>query len=97
MQEASATTMRAIHERAAEILDRVVRQPSTVSVKDVIDIYRISSDNTLEAVTVQHLGQRPGITNTEILVRSPDIQDGDQILISRLPAAVTGLKVEIIQ
>lgn len=60
-------------------------------------VYRITSDNTLEAVTVEHLGQRPGITNTEILVRSPNIQDGDQILISRLPAAVTGLKVEIIR
>ena len=60
-------------------------------------VYRITSDNTLEAVTVDRLGQRPGITNTEILVRSPNIRDGDQILVSRLPAAVTGLKVEIIQ
>ena len=60
-------------------------------------VYRITSDNTLEAVTVDRLGQRPGITNTEILVRSPNIQDGDQILVSRLPAAVTGLKVEIIR
>ena len=60
-------------------------------------VYRITSDNILEAVKVERLGQRPGITNTEILVRSPNIQDGDQILVSRLPAAVTGLKVEIIQ
>ena len=81
---------------------RLVAEPSVVVLPtDAIYggnlIYRISSDNTLEAVTVQHLGQRPGITNTEILVRSPNIQDGDQILISRLPAAVTGLKVEIIR
>ena len=60
-------------------------------------VYRITSDNTLEAITVERLGQRPGMTNTEILVRSPNIQDGDQILVSRLPAAVTGLKVEIIR
>ena len=81
---------------------RLVAEPSVVVLPtDAIYggnlIYRISSDNTLEAVTVQHLGQRPGITNTEILVRSPNIQDGDQILVSRLPAAVTGLKVEIIR
>ncbi|MBU25295.1 MAG: hypothetical protein CMD99_04615 [Gammaproteobacteria bacterium] len=60
-------------------------------------VYRITSDNILEAITVEHLGQRPGIANTEILVRSPNIQDGDQILVSRLPAAITGLKVEIIR
>ena len=81
---------------------RLVAEPSVVVLPtDAIYggnlIYRITSDNTLEAVTVQHLGQRPGITNTEILVRSPNIQDGDQILVSRLPAAVTGLKVEIIR
>ncbi len=60
-------------------------------------IYRVTSDSTLEALKVEHLGQRPGPTKTEILVRSPNIQNGDQILVSRLPAAVTGLKVEIIQ
>ncbi|MBU29994.1 MAG: hypothetical protein CMD54_07775 [Gammaproteobacteria bacterium] len=60
-------------------------------------IYRITSDSTLEAVKVERLGQRPGPEKTEILVRSHDIQNGDQILVSRLPAAVTGLKVEIIQ
>jgi hypothetical protein len=60
-------------------------------------IYRITSDNTLEAVTVERLGQRPGENKTEILVRSPEIHNGDLILVSRLPAAVTGLKVEVIQ
>ena len=60
-------------------------------------IYRITPASTLEAVKVEHLGQRPGPIKTEILVRSPKIQNGDQILVSRLPAAVTGLKVEIIQ
>ncbi len=60
-------------------------------------IYRITSENTLEAITVERLGQRPGVNKTEILVRSPKIQNGDPILVSRLPAAVTGLKVEVIQ
>ena len=60
-------------------------------------IYRITSDNTLEALTVERLGQRPGEYKTEILVRSPEIHNGDPILVSRLPAAVTGLKVEVIQ
>ena len=60
-------------------------------------IYRITSDNTLEAITVERRGQRPGVNKTEILVRSPEIRNGDPILVSRLPAAVTGLKVEVIQ
>ena len=60
-------------------------------------IYRITSDNTLEALIVERLGQRPGENKTEILVRSPEIHNGDPILVSRLPAAVTGLKVEVIQ
>jgi len=60
-------------------------------------VYRIRSDNRLEALTVERLGRRPGENKTQVLVRSPDLQSGDQILISRLPAAVTGLQVEVIE
>ena len=60
-------------------------------------IYRIADGNLLEALTVSRLGQRPGADKTEVLVRSTKLQNGDQILTSRLPAAVTGLKVEVIQ
>jgi multidrug efflux pump subunit AcrA (membrane-fusion protein) len=60
-------------------------------------IYRVTEASTLEAITVERLGQRPGPEKTEVLVRAPNLAAGDQILVSRLPAAVTGLQVEVIQ
>ncbi len=60
-------------------------------------VYRVTDGNTLEAISVQRLGQRPGDSETEVLVRAAQLQTGDRILTSRLPAAVTGLKVEVIQ
>ena len=60
-------------------------------------IYRITDGNLLEALTIIRLGQRPGPEKTEVLIRSDKLQDGDQILTSRLPAAVSGLRVEAIQ
>ena len=52
-------------------------------------IYRVTETSTLEAITVERLGQRPGPEKTEVLVRAPNLATGDQILVSRLPAAVT--------
>lgn len=60
-------------------------------------VYRITADNRLEGVSVERLGRRPGESKTQILVRSPKLNVGDRILISRLPAAVTGLQVEVIE
>ena len=60
-------------------------------------IYRVTEASTLEAITVERLGQRPGPEKTEVLVRAPNLVAGDQILVSRLPATVTGLQVEVIQ
>ena len=60
-------------------------------------IYRVTESNTLEAISVERLGQRPGPEKTEVLVRSRALVSGDRILISRLPAAVTGLQVEVIE
>ena len=60
-------------------------------------IYRVTPSNTLEAIKVERLGQRPGPEKTEVLVRSSELVAGDQILVSRLPAAVSGLRVEVIQ
>lgn len=59
-------------------------------------IYRIR-DNQLEAIEVTTYGQRDGTTGTEILVASPALRSGDQVLISRLPAATTGLQVEVVE
>ena len=60
-------------------------------------IYRVTETSTLEAITVERLGQRPGSEKTEVLVRAPNLAAGNQILVSRLPAAVTGLQVEVIR
>ena len=59
-------------------------------------IYRIR-DNQLEALEVTTYGQRDAERGTEILLTSPALQSGDQILISRLPAAITGLLVEVVE
>ena len=59
-------------------------------------IYRIR-DNQLEALEVTTYGQREAERGTEILLTSPALQSGDQILISRLPAAITGLLVEVVE
>ena len=60
-------------------------------------VYRIDADNRLEAVSVERLGRRPGSEKTQVLVRSPELRSADRVLISRLPAAVTGLPVEVIE
>lgn len=60
-------------------------------------VYRITADNRLEGVSVERLGRRPGESKTQILVRSPELKAGDRILTSRLPAAVTGLQIEVIE
>jgi multidrug efflux pump subunit AcrA (membrane-fusion protein) len=60
-------------------------------------IYRITDEDTLEALEVERLGQRPAAGETQVLVRSPALSSGDRILTSRLPAAVTGLSVEVIE
>ena len=59
-------------------------------------IYRIQ-DNQLEALEVTTFGQRDGEEGTEILVASPRLRSGDRVLISRLPAATTGLRVEVVE
>jgi hypothetical protein len=57
----------------------------------------VTDEDTLEALEVERLGQRPAAGETEVLVRSSALANGDRILTSRLPAAVTGLKVEVIE
>ena len=58
-------------------------------------IYRLTETNHLQGITVNRLGQRPGNGRTEVLVQSKQLKTGDRVLTSRLPAAVTGLKVEV--
>jgi len=58
-------------------------------------IYRIV-DNRLEAINIQRIGDWTSPTGERLtLVRSPDLFSGDNILITQLPNAVTGLLVEM--
>ena len=63
-------------------------------------VYRIEGDR-LKAVEVEVLGeavQGPGAFATaRLLVRNADLKDGEQLLATHLPNAVSGLKVEVIK
>lgn len=57
-------------------------------------IYRIV-DERLQAVTIQRIGDWTSPTGQRLtLVRSAQLNNGDQVLITQLPNAVTGLLVE---
>ena len=81
---------------ALEAEDRVAVLPTDALYGGNL-VYRVTNDDTLEGLEVERLGQRPAAGETEVLVRSPVLNSGDRILTSRLPAAVTGLKVEVIE
>lgn len=55
-------------------------------------IYRIQ-DNRLEALPVERVGDYVEGSEFRVLVRSTALKEGDHIMISQLPAAMTGLKV----
>ncbi len=51
-------------------------------------------DGRMQAVTVERLGElSEGGRRSRVLVRSPGLADGDQLIVSHLPNAVDGLKV----
>jgi len=58
-------------------------------------IYRVDEDR-LQAVDVKSIGQaRAEDDQVLVLIRSDDIESGDQIAITHLPNAVSGLKVKV--
>jgi multidrug efflux pump subunit AcrA (membrane-fusion protein) len=57
-------------------------------------IYRIIDDR-LQAILVNRVGDADNDGHPRILVTSPEIQVGDQILTTQLPNAITGLKVRL--
>lgn len=63
-------------------------------------VYRIEGDR-LKAVEVEVLGEAargPGASATaQLLVRNATLKNGEQLLATHLPNAVTGLKVEVIK
>jgi RND family efflux transporter MFP subunit len=60
-------------------------------------LYRLQ-DERMQAVRVERIGeQRRAGERAKVLVRSPELQDGDQIVVTQLPNAVSGLKVTVAQ
>ena len=58
-------------------------------------IYRIV-EGRLESLAVQRVGEWTNADGTSLtLVRSSKLQNGDDILVTQLPNAVTGLLVEV--
>jgi multidrug efflux pump subunit AcrA (membrane-fusion protein) len=57
-------------------------------------VYRIT-DSRLQAVAIERVGERMDDTGDyRVLVRSPELNRGDHLLISQLPTAMTGLLVK---
>ncbi|MCP5424136.1 MAG: biotin/lipoyl-binding protein [Gammaproteobacteria bacterium] len=58
-------------------------------------IYRLE-DGRMAALTVERIGERFDATGgSQVLVRSPDLREGDKIITTQLPNAVSGLKVAV--
>ena len=81
---------------ALEAEDRVAVLPTDALYGGNL-VYRVTEESTLEGIQVERLGQRPADGETQVLIRSAALQSGDRVLTSRLPAAVTGLQVEVIE
>ncbi len=60
-------------------------------------IYRIDAQDRLEAIAVEWLGERIQEERSEVLVRSPQLQNGDRILATQLPDAIQGRAVQVIE
>jgi HlyD family secretion protein len=58
-------------------------------------VYRVEQDR-LRAVAVEPLGEAGG-KPPRMLVRGAELKEGDRLLATHLPNAVSGLKVEVIQ
>ncbi len=64
------------------------------AVYDNSRVYRIA-DNRLQAVEIERVGERmDNAGNYRVLVRSSALSRGDQLLVSQLPTAMTGLLVK---
>jgi RND family efflux transporter MFP subunit len=59
-------------------------------------IYRITTEDRLQAIEVEWLGEYMGSQGSRVLVRSSELKPGDRILMTQLPDAIQGRAVQII-
>jgi len=58
-------------------------------------VYRMTGEGRMQSVRVQRLGEARGVNDErQVLVRSDELQAGDTLIITHLPNAMSGLKVE---
>lgn len=61
-------------------------------------VYRISTDERLEAVEVQHLGQHTPVEGPQqILLASAHLKAGDRLITTQLPNAIGGLAIQVVE
>jgi len=59
-------------------------------------VYRIN-DGYLEAVKITRVGEYENSQGqTQLLIRSDTLQEGDRVVSTQLPNAITGLRVEAV-
>ncbi|MCX4186838.1 efflux RND transporter periplasmic adaptor subunit [Methylophaga sp. OBS4] len=59
-------------------------------------IYRIEEDGYLQSLQIERVGEkRDAEGNKKLLIRSPELKQGDKIAATQLPNAMTGLRVEV--
>ncbi len=58
-------------------------------------IYRIDKNSRLEAVEVQHLGDMSANGREWLLVSGAGLQEGDEILVTRIASAISGMQVSV--
>jgi multidrug efflux pump subunit AcrA (membrane-fusion protein) len=57
-------------------------------------IYRLQGDR-MQGVRVERVGERRSGPNSRVLVRSADLQAGDRVVVTQLPNAMDGLRVQV--
>ena len=60
-------------------------------------IYRLEGER-MRTLQVERVGEQRGLDgSTHVLVRSPELQPGDRIIITQLPNAMDGLRVRVVE
>ncbi|WP_426416923.1 efflux RND transporter periplasmic adaptor subunit [Aestuariirhabdus sp. LZHN29] len=56
-------------------------------------LYRVNSDQLLESVEIDKVGEWQDESGEWVLIRAPRLKSGERVMITQLPGAVSGLKV----
>ncbi|MCL6268626.1 biotin/lipoyl-binding protein [Sansalvadorimonas sp. 2012CJ34-2] len=74
--------------------EQVVKVPPDALYRDRY-IYRVNSQSQLEAIEVDHLGSKEENGQEWLLVQSSELKEDDQLLVTRIASAISGMKVKV--